>query len=650
MKTYTWQYEQFGWTDLTPHNRQLLEGIEMDFMPLHRSLRQINEAIELSNDQIGKIFDNSEKLSRDNKLRTGFGKTINLPRDAMVKVNDAVGKFGKRLQDSTAVKMFDQKFEQAKDRVKARLGTTNAGRKFLSYIEVLGNAAKEHPRWQAAVIGVLVGASTLVAGPAGALIVGPILKGAAELLKGEKLSTAIGKGIYAGVLGYLGASAASALVHWFEGIGFAKIIPIGPRDLGIEKVSFKGNMIQPFGNHMKEQWFSLQDVIVLPAEKGAISDAILRMGGGDFSAYDDLLKIARKVASPEYIADIKAQAAAAQLAADIQNAAAQAAANQAFADSVNSVGKYFVAAAAGGASALGDVNDNKPATRTSNGAPIVPAGGNRSTSGPPPTSGPISMPAGGPKSSPFEGVQLSLPIMEDMWADLTLQFGAGKLRKAWAQAGRPTNSTDIARMLADMGMQDDHIKRVMIYSGVSNIDAEETMNELRGGADDSELELPFKSGIEVLDKKAARIFKVKGNDEFIAFWEQEITKLEQDLQSKEQIAPPENVSQSLPGPELVSKVKLAIKNKDIDQIKSLISPSQKMSDQMKRVLLNWINRSDLSSDEKSDIVNVIKDATVTEMNMFESISAILKSNKMTWKQLGFQKIILERRTNSVIML
>ena len=616
MKTYIWQYEQFGWTDLTPHNRQLLESMEMDFMPLHRSLKQLNEAIELSNDQIGKIFDNSEKLSRDNKLRTGFGKTINLPRDAMVKVNNAIGSFGKRLQDSTTVKMFDQKFEQAKDRIKANLGTTNEGRKFLSYIEVLGNAAKEHPRWQSAIIGVLVGASTLVAGPAGAIIVGPILKGAAELLKGEKLSTAVGKGIYVGVLGYLGASAASALVHWFEGVGFAKIIPIGPRDLGIEKISFKGNMIQPFGNHMKEQWFNLSDVMVLQTEKSAISDAILRMGGGDFSAYDDLLKIARKVSGPEYIADIKAQ-----------TVAAQAAANQAFNDSVNSVGKYFVAAAAGGASALGDVNDNIAPTRTSNGASIVPQGGNRST--------------GGPRSSPFEGVQLTLPIMEGMWADLTLQFGAGKLRKAWTQAGRPTNSTDVARMLADMGMEYDHIKRVMTDSGVSNTDADEALAELRGGSDDSELELPFKSGISTLDNKAAKIFKIKGKDAFVAFWEQEIANLEHDLQSKE----PADNDVSAVEPEIVQ----AINHNNPTAVRQLISKID-ITSVKKQKIEDLLKSSNLPPEKIQDILNMLDHATMTTTESFDRLSKILKEHHTTWKQLGYQKIILERRTNSVIML
>src|SRR6266704_3130684 len=114
MKKYKWSYEQFDWADLTPQNKQLLENIELDFLPLQKNLLQLNEAIELSPDTIEKIFKSSEELSRNKKLRTNFGKSINLPRDVMIKVNNAVGALGKRLQDSTPIKMFDQKFDQAK--------------------------------------------------------------------------------------------------------------------------------------------------------------------------------------------------------------------------------------------------------------------------------------------------------------------------------------------------------------------------------------------------------------------------------------------------------------------------------------------------------------------------------------------------------
>jgi hypothetical protein len=60
----------------------------------------------------------------------------------------------------------------------------------------MGEWAKANPGKTAAIIGVLTTLAAVAGGPAGGAIAGQILKGAAELMKGEKLSTAVGKGAF----------------------------------------------------------------------------------------------------------------------------------------------------------------------------------------------------------------------------------------------------------------------------------------------------------------------------------------------------------------------------------------------------------------------------------------------------------------------
>ena len=67
----------------------------------------------------------------------------------------------------------------------------------------LGTWAKENPGKTAAIIGVLTALAGIAGGPIGGAIAGQALKGAAELIKGEKVSTAVGKGVKTAAIGAL---------------------------------------------------------------------------------------------------------------------------------------------------------------------------------------------------------------------------------------------------------------------------------------------------------------------------------------------------------------------------------------------------------------------------------------------------------------
>jgi len=205
---------------LTLEQKLIVEGIYNEFVPLIEA--------SLTADQITQIFSTVEKSATDaGSNRTMLGKAADIPG----KVNDVINNVGKWLQDTTPVKMADQKFEQLKAKVGAKFPDLD------KQLTGMGTWMKENPGKSAAIIGVLTALASLAGGPVGGAIAGQVLRGAAELIKGEKLSTAIGKGVKTAALGYLSGKAFEMLGNWMAGFR-EQSIPFGSGDAGLENVSW----------------------------------------------------------------------------------------------------------------------------------------------------------------------------------------------------------------------------------------------------------------------------------------------------------------------------------------------------------------------------------------------------------------------------
>ena len=178
--------------DLDAEQRRIVEGIYNDARPLIEAA--------LTADQITGLFQAAEKAANDSGTnRTALGKGKDVIDAGNKMLNDA----GKWLQDTAPVKAFDSKFEQIKRDLKTKLGQSAAGKKTLEAVQGLGDYAKANPAKTAFAIGILTAVAAVATGPVGGAIAGQVLRGANELIKGEKLSTAIGKGAKAAALGYL---------------------------------------------------------------------------------------------------------------------------------------------------------------------------------------------------------------------------------------------------------------------------------------------------------------------------------------------------------------------------------------------------------------------------------------------------------------
>lgn len=170
--------------DLTQEQSRIVKGIHKEFLPLIEA--------SLTADQVNQIFTGVQQNSR-----TALGKGV----DTVKKVNDVINQVGGWLQNTAPVQFADQKFEKLKSTIGTKFPELD------KQLTSFGTWMKENPGKSAAIIGVLTAIASLAGGPVGGAIAGQILRGSAELIKGEKLSTAVGKGIKTAVMGYLSGKA-----------------------------------------------------------------------------------------------------------------------------------------------------------------------------------------------------------------------------------------------------------------------------------------------------------------------------------------------------------------------------------------------------------------------------------------------------------
>ena len=282
---------------------RIVEGI-------YKELRPLIEA-SMSPEQIKQLFGEVEKgVAAGGGNRTMLGKGA----DVAAKANEIINKAGKWLQDTTPVQAFDQKFDDLKNKI----NTTFPDSKLLDGISKLGMLAKENPGKTAAIIGVLTAIASIAGGPLGGAIAGQVLKGTVELLKGEKLSTAVGKGLKAAALGWLTGKAID-----FIGDALAKPVQMVADKLNPNIIkSTYSNSISEIGGEFGDRFGTFttgelagraEDV----RDIGAVyKDAVQAWKAGDYAQADTVFRqvqtMTEKLADPEYLAQIGAEASQAQ--------------------------------------------------------------------------------------------------------------------------------------------------------------------------------------------------------------------------------------------------------------------------------------------------------------------------------------------------
>lgn len=196
------------------------------------------EAEALTNRDISRLFKAAEIISQQGSHgRTGLGKAIDIagiPSRAISKINQKVEELIVKAQKIGAVDQADQKFEKMLSSLAQKAGGDDS--KIVRAVKRMREFAKDNPVKMVFIIGAGTAAGSLLAGPLGAAGAAAILKMASEVLKGEKLSAAVARGVTTGAVGGLAGLSMSAIGDLLAQ-GASKIMPV---DVGQANISTSG--------------------------------------------------------------------------------------------------------------------------------------------------------------------------------------------------------------------------------------------------------------------------------------------------------------------------------------------------------------------------------------------------------------------------
>ena len=207
------------WRQLDEDTKSHINLWEQELWPLLEEYEKLTEA-ELTADQISTIFKDAETFAQNSgKYQTIAGKAgekaaaagkavaggVKLASGVVSQINAKINELGKIIQDTKPVKGLDRAFEQAKKDLYVKLGGKDS--KINQAIETMAQAAQENPGKTKFLIGLLTTAAAFAGGPAGGATAGFVLRLGNDLLGGDSLSTAVGKGAKTAALGFLAGKA-----------------------------------------------------------------------------------------------------------------------------------------------------------------------------------------------------------------------------------------------------------------------------------------------------------------------------------------------------------------------------------------------------------------------------------------------------------
>ena len=197
-----------SWSELTESQHRYLGRFERELWPLMEELKTVFEA-DLTTDQIKNIFTGAEASAKaGGNNRTALGKAADvakIPVDVMKKVDAKINELGKMAAQAGPIKNADAKFEE----LKKKIGSSDS--KIAAGVKKISDWAKANPGKASLAVGILTAVAAFAGGPAGGAAAGFLLRSTTGLLKGEKLSTAVGKAAKTAAYGALAGMAFRAL-------------------------------------------------------------------------------------------------------------------------------------------------------------------------------------------------------------------------------------------------------------------------------------------------------------------------------------------------------------------------------------------------------------------------------------------------------
>ncbi len=449
---------------LTAEQQIIVEGIYNDLLPLIEA--------SLAPQQIQQLFGEIEKAATaggDN--RTGLGLGVDVAKEA----NNAINKFGTWLQNTTPVKMFDQKFEQLKDKVSQKFP------KLAQQLTSMGEWAKENPGKTAAIIGLLTTLASLAGGPVGGAIAGQVLKGAAELMKGEKLSTAVGKGAKAAAFGWLTGKAVEFIGNALTAPAISQANDIGK---DIVRANYRAT-IDEIGGEFGDRFgsFTTGELYGRAADVADVrdlwKDAVGAWKAGDYRqaqlGFEAVENLTDKLANIDYLNSI---------ANDIDKAQMMKAGAE---EMKNFFGKMADVAQGAATAATGNSKNKKESVYLQS-RPL--------------SEGQVYVLFNRVEQlneGPSDWMKKAGDWIGKKATNLTTKITADKLNSAWKSAGEPTDSAELEKFLASQGVSDQVIKQTF-QSMKIDVGAAPTEDPKKAAT----LYTQIKTDVQGLDKKSQK--------------------------------------------------------------------------------------------------------------------------------------------------
>jgi hypothetical protein len=489
-----------SYQDLTESQVIYLNRWEKELWPLVEQY-VVEASAQLTPDQIQDIFKGAESVADASganknalgKAASAVGAAAKLPVDMAKAVDKKINELGKAAQNAGPIKNADQKFEQLKKDIMSK----NSDSKIVQGIVKVSDWAKANPGKASIAVGILTAIAAFAGGPMGGAAAGLILRSTNELLKGEKLSSAVGKAVKTAAYGAIAGWALEGIGDWLEGLRFDAIpyekapglttLEVGFKDTlsypGFESVRDLGSMVVP-----EDQVAEFQKLL------GTLSDATAATGTTSdpaaLDAFDELWKFAKTFDKKAFLDDMNLtneiyQAVAAENDAFLQNLTA---ANDAIAaiaqGSIQGAGEKGAFKVGGDEVQPGDVVDSAAGNKK-----IAGVDGKATSVDPTDLKGRVDIANAAGESVDFS---TDMEVLFDEWLreepklknpgglgakikgglgkiggaikkgakEISSNVTAAKLNSQWKKMGEPTDAGSIYNLLTSFGMDDAMVQQI----------------------------------------------------------------------------------------------------------------------------------------------------------------------------------------------
>jgi hypothetical protein len=489
-----------SYQDLTESQVIYLNRWEKELWPLVEQY-VVEASAQLTPDQIQDIFKGAESVADASganknalgKAASAVGAAAKLPVDMAKAVDKKINELGKAAQNAGPIKNADQKFEQLKKDIMSK----NSDSKIVQGIVKVSDWAKANPGKASIAVGILTAIAAFAGGPMGGAAAGLILRSTNELLKGEKLSSAVGKAVKTAAYGAIAGWALEGIGDWLEGLRFDAIpyekapglttLEVGFKDTlsypGFESVRDLGSMVVP-----EDQVAEFQKLL------GTLSDATAATGTTSdpaaLDAFDELWKFAKTFDKKAFLDDMNLtneiyQAVAAENDAFLQNLTA---ANDAIAaiaqGSIQGAGEKGAFKVGGDEVQPGDVVDSAAGNKK-----IAGVDGKATSVDPTDLKGRVDIANAAGESVDFSN---DMEVLFDEWLreepklknpgglgakikgglgkiggaikkgakEISSNVTAAKLNSQWKKMGEPTDAGSIYNLLTSFGMDDAMVQQI----------------------------------------------------------------------------------------------------------------------------------------------------------------------------------------------